>query len=89
MLSSTAMDLNQKKNKEEMMAHGVLCKHCGWQETEHDDQSLLTEEERNQVIPGYKKTLKNCKYYARERKYTEQENERRQQIINAEHLASL
>ena len=37
------------------MADGILCLHCGWQETDHEHRS------DNDLLPGRKKTLNQCK----------------------------
>jgi len=60
------------------MADGILCKHCGYQETEHEDycgDGKPPPEDSNPVIPfeeasrlrkGYLKSLAKCKRYSPE-----------------------
>lgn len=47
------------------MADGILCKHCGWQETNHTEGDLGA---GNPDIPnpGYKKTLNKCRGFVPE-----------------------
>lgn len=42
------------------MADGILCKNCGWQETEHMDTSRVTDKMAQKRIRGYKMTLASC-----------------------------
>ena len=39
------------------MAHGICCKHCGWNETAHDEQ---VPEDWQPPLEGYKYSLANC-----------------------------
>jgi len=42
------------------MADGILCKHCGYQETDHTFDPEGFPKVR---IKGYKKSLRNCRGY--------------------------
>jgi hypothetical protein len=42
------------------MADGILCKHCGWQETEHDNPKFVGEEAAEELKPGKQITLSQC-----------------------------
>ena len=46
------------------MADGILCKHCGWQETDHEYADELTDAKKK--IRGYKKTLLKCRGFVGE-----------------------
>jgi hypothetical protein len=53
-----------------VMADGILCKHCGWQETDHDiaadaaDNEREPEEAWKKKLRGFKKSLLDCPGYA-------------------------
>jgi hypothetical protein len=70
------------------MANGVLCKKCGWQETEHDfmdkarDPYISSTDKKsakeslpdgyNKVQSGYRASLKGCKRYVPEKNGSEE-----------------
>jgi hypothetical protein len=43
------------------MAHGLLCKNCGWQETDHD--FYPEDPDINRVMPGKKNSLVKCRKF--------------------------
>jgi|GEM_PF-2073109 len=43
------------------MADGIVCRHCGWQETSHS--FVERDENYEEVLPGYAKSLINCPGY--------------------------
>jgi len=67
------------------MADGILCKHCGWQETEHDFTDEEVEEDlgdrANSLLSGKKKTLVECR---QGRGYVP-ENQRLARQLNRQH----
>ena len=40
------------------MADGILCKHCGWEETDHDLKFGVTNP--NKRVKGYRMTIAQC-----------------------------
>ena len=43
------------------MADGMLCVHCGWQETEHDEGLMPGDKKLAKIhLSGRKKTLEQC-----------------------------
>ena len=43
------------------MAHGFLCRRCGWQETAHKaGRNQVDNADASRLIEGYKKTLDQC-----------------------------
>jgi hypothetical protein len=57
------------------MAFGILCKHCSWQETEHEDKTLVYESDRKKIFPGRTRSLAECKKFVGERRLTEVERQ--------------
>ncbi len=47
------------------MADGILCKHCGYQETEHEHFDYVDEPWKK--VKGYRKTFAQCRGYVGER----------------------
>lgn len=52
------------------MAFGILCKYCGWQETEHEDKTLVSEGERKKVFFGRSRSLAKCNKFVGEQRLT-------------------
>jgi hypothetical protein len=55
------------------MAFGILCKHCGWQESEHDDKGLVLAKERETVFSGKSRSLAKCRKFVGEKRLTTKE----------------
>ena len=45
------------------MADGIVCKHCGWQETNHTYGAEGIDESPDVPFKGYKSSLKDCPGY--------------------------
>jgi hypothetical protein len=48
------------------MAYGFRCKHCGWQETDHNGTAEEDPSEWSKVYPGRSKSLATCPGYKSE-----------------------
>jgi hypothetical protein len=42
------------------MANGELCKHCGWEESDHLEINLYRCDDNQRRLPGYRKSLRGC-----------------------------
>lgn len=63
------------------MAYGLLCKHCGQQETDHFEGPQIPEDFK--VIPGYKVSLADCGGFELSRKNQRIQDEILDQEIKA------
>lgn len=42
------------------MAHGLVCRYCGWQETAHKGNDEIADNDFVTALAGYKKSLAKC-----------------------------